>query len=182
MTDLRAVAVFGSSTIERDSAEWAQAERCGSLLAQASLAVASGGYGGVMEAVSHGAAAAGGRVIGVTAPTVFPHRTGPNEHVHEIIEAASITERIHLLVSVSAGVIVLPGSLGTFTELVAAWNAAYVAPLSDTAHRPIITVGDTWNSLIDTISVRLDADRSGIETAATVDAAVRRMVDLLGVG
>ena len=55
--------------------------RCGELLARAGFAVATGGYGGTMEAVSRGAKDAGGEVIGVTAPTVFPDRVRANEHV-----------------------------------------------------------------------------------------------------
>ena len=68
MTTTEAVAVFGSSQTEPGSLEWEEARRAGTRLGEAGYAVITGGYGGTMEAVSSGAADAGGHVIGVTAP------------------------------------------------------------------------------------------------------------------
>ena len=61
MTDNGGVAVFGSSQTEPGSAEWEDARRAGARLAEEGYAVITGGYGGTMEAVSNGAAEAGGR-------------------------------------------------------------------------------------------------------------------------
>ena len=68
------VAVFGSSQTIPDSADWRDAVHVGRRLAEAGLEVITGGYGGTMEAASLGASEAGGRVVGVTAPVLFPDR------------------------------------------------------------------------------------------------------------
>ena len=61
------VTVFGSSRPREGDAHYAQAYALGAALAEKGLNVCSGGYGGVMEAVSRGAKEAGGRTLAVTA-------------------------------------------------------------------------------------------------------------------
>ncbi len=60
------VSVFGSSQPKEGSMAYAEAQELGKLLAQRGHIVLTGGYMGTMEAVSRGAAEAGGHVIGVT--------------------------------------------------------------------------------------------------------------------
>lgn len=180
MSSSPVVAVFGSSTIEAGTSEYADAVRCGALLAAAGVVVATGGYGGAMEAVSSGAAESGGRVIGVTAPTVFPHRPGPNAHVTEERPAESLTSRIEDLVSISEAAIALPGSLGTATELLVAWNVAYVARFSDRLPKPVIAVGDPWQRVVPHLSRILGTDGGLVMTVETVDAAVAEILSRIG--
>ncbi len=172
MSAQRLVAVFGSSGIEPGSADWSDAQRCGRLLAQAGLGVATGGYGGAMEAVSSGAAAVGGTVVGITAPTVFPGRSGVNAYVTEERPAQSLTERIHALVASTHGVIALPGSIGTFTELLVAWNVAFVARFNSTQPAPVVAVGAQWQRLIDEIALDLSTDGTLVKCVTSVDEAV----------
>ena len=87
-----AVAVFGSSSVFVGDEAYERAARCGRLLAEAGFTVVTGGYAGVMVAASQGASEAGGWVIGVTAPKLFPHRRGPNRFVDEVIEANSLPD------------------------------------------------------------------------------------------
>jgi hypothetical protein len=63
---LKAIAVFGGRHPAAGDAEYAEALRLGTLLASANYAVMSGGYSGVMEAVSRGAVQTGETAIGVT--------------------------------------------------------------------------------------------------------------------
>lgn len=167
------VSVFGASTVVQGSDAWRAAEACGRLIAEIPLAVATGGYGGAMEAVSSGAAAAGGHVVGVSAPSVFPTREGVNRYVTEEMVQRSITERIHTLVNISAACIVLPGSLGTFSELVAAWNTAFVARFSNVEAKPVITVGEVWRRILNELAEQLAADRATITCVDSVEEAVR---------
>jgi len=60
------ITVFGGSRCSTDSAEYRDAVKLGRLLAGQGFTVVCGGYGGVMEAVSRGARAAGGEVLGIT--------------------------------------------------------------------------------------------------------------------
>ena len=59
------VTVFGSSRPVAGDAHYAEALELGAALAAKGLVVCSGGYGGVMEAVSRGAKEAGGRTLGI---------------------------------------------------------------------------------------------------------------------
>lgn len=165
------VAVFGSSQAAPGTPAYEEAFLLGRLLARADVEVVNGGYGGVMAAASAGAAAAGGRVIGVTAPTVFPDRTAANPHLTEERPAPSIIERIHTLLDISDAAIALPGNLGTFTELVAAWNVSFVAPFSGKRPKPLVAVGPTWREVLEFLGPRLDAPTELIEQVATVEEA-----------
>ena len=166
------VAVIGASKTRPEDPDYDDAMRLGRLLAEAGYAIASGGYGGLMEAVSAGAAEVSGRVIGITAPAVFPGRPGANRYVTEEREAATLTERIHDLLTISDGVVALPGSLGTLTELVVAWNLAFVAPFSSHRPGPIVAVGPIWAELVPLLTQRLTTNGDLVQCVATVEDAV----------
>jgi uncharacterized protein (TIGR00730 family) len=166
------VAVFGSSSTQSDDLGYSIGERCGRLLAEAGIGVATGGYEGMMEAVSRGAASVDGRVIGVTAPSVFSERSEANAHLTVETRAASLLERIKELVEGTDASIALPGSLGTATELMAAWNLAYVARFSDREAKPVVAVGPAWGRLVPLLARELDTDGSLVTCVATADEAV----------
>lgn len=173
------IAVFGSSSVSVGDAPYRDARALGSSLADSGFAVATGGYGGTMEAVSRGAAESGGHVVGVTAPDVFPMRRGPNAFVIEERPMATLTERIHELVSTTEAAVALPGSLGTLTELLVYWNEAQVARMRNGTSRPIITVGEPWATLVPDIARTITADGDLIVHCETVDAVVPTLVDCM---
>jgi uncharacterized protein (TIGR00730 family) len=167
------VAVFGASSPVPDEPLYEQGVLCGRLLAEAGYAVATGGYAGLMEAVSLGARKAGGRVIGVTVPDVFPDRPGGNPHLTEETRTASLLERIHEMVDLSVASIALPGSLGTATELLVAWNLAYVARFANSEPKPVVAVGEQWHRLVPLLTNELRTDGSLVVLVDTVEEAVR---------
>lgn len=169
------IAVFGSSAGRPGEPAYEAARACGRLLAAAGYAVATGGYGGTMEACSRGAAEAGGRVVGVTAPAVFPGRPGANAWVQEEIPAASLTERIHLMLEGSAAYVALDGSIGTLTELVMAWNLAFVARLAGAPARPVIAVGPTWEAVVTYLAEATGSDPASVTLVPDVEAAVAEL-------
>lgn len=175
----RLVAIFGSSRATPEEPEWDDAFRCGELLAHSGFGIATGGYGGIMEAASAGAAAGGGRVVGITAPAVFPDRAGANPHVAEEWPAPNLVTRIGDLLERTDACIALPGSIGTLTELVMAWNIAFVARFSAQRPQPVVAVGPGWERIVDTLGAALAADTSVVHCAANVDAAVAHVVDKL---
>lgn len=166
------VAVFGSSRPTPGDAAYRDGLRLGELLAAEGLVVANGGYAGIMEAVSAGAAARGGKVIGITAPSVFPDRVGANPFLSEEIPAKTISERIHLLVDLADATITLPGSIGTLTEFVVAWNASLVAPLSGRRPKPHVAVGAQWRRAAEYLAAAFDADAGMVTYVDDVEAAV----------
>ena len=170
---MNVVAVFGASSPVAGDPAYDDGVRCGRLLAEAGFAVATGGYAGLMEAVSLGASEVGGHVIGVTVPDVFPDRSGGNAHLTEETRTASLLERIHEMVDLSIASIALPGSLGTATELLVAWNLAYVARFADAAPKPVVAVGHQWRRLVPLLTDELETDGSLVTVVDTVEEAVQ---------
>jgi len=179
MTAARSIAVFGASQSKPGDGHYEEAIRCGELIALAGFAVATGGYGGTMEAVSKGARSMGGHVIGVTAPDVFVTRSGANEHVTVETPADSLIERIGYLVDETVASLALWGSLGTATELLVAWNLAYVAPFADRERKPVAAVGEPWLTLIPHLEETLDTTSGLVHVSVTVDSAVDHIVSAL---
>lgn len=161
------VAVFGSAVTDEGHPDFAIGEELGRLLAGARHTVMTGGYGGLMEAVSRGAAAVGGYVVGVTASPVFPGRVGANRFVGSVIDSDTLPHRIHTIVDRSDAAIALPGSIGTLAELVVAWNAAFVTRFSGASPKPVITIGSEWDELIAHLARALNTDGSLVRRVAT---------------
>lgn len=133
------ITVFGSSTPQPESEAYLEARRLGALLAEAGIAVATGGYGGTMAAVSQGASEAGGRVIGVTASHMEKWRpTPPNEWVAEEVRLDSQRERLLHLVMNNDGMIALPGGIGTLSEVALAWSLMQTGEMNQ---RPLVLLG-----------------------------------------
>src|ERR1700692_2625995 len=114
MDHKKVITVFGSSRPEPGHADYAEAVELGRALAQAHFAVCSGGYGGVMEAVSRGAKEAGGRTLAVTAK-VFRARV--NDWVDEHHAVPTWEERLFELVRSGNGYVACKGGTGTLVEL-----------------------------------------------------------------
>ena len=155
----KTVAIFGASRADAESL--ALAERVGAVLAGAGYGVASGGYGGVMEAVSRGAARAGGCVIGVTC-RIWSSR--PNEFLDEVIETEDLYHRVRALLGAgTAGYVVLPGGTGTMLELATAWEMLAKRLIPE---RPLICLGEHWRPLLGPIRLAQPASADAVRWAA----------------
>lgn len=136
------ISVFGSSAPRPGSPAYEQARTLGRLLADAGFAVATGGYVGTMEATSQGANEAGGHVIGVGSAQIERFRPGGlNRWVAEEIRYERLQERVLHLVRYNDGIIVLPGGIGTLSELSLAWSFLQVGEMEP---RPLVLVGEIW--------------------------------------
>jgi uncharacterized protein (TIGR00730 family) len=140
------ISVFGSSAPQPGSSAYEEARQVGRLLAAAGFVVATGGYSGTMSAVSQGAAEAGGHVIGVTSEQIERFRPlGPNEWVMEEIRYETLQDRVLHLVKINDGMIVLPGGIGTLSEMALAWSLMQVGEIEE---RPLSLLGPTWRETI----------------------------------
>ncbi|PCJ17209.1 MAG: hypothetical protein COB02_14275 [Candidatus Cloacimonadota bacterium] len=110
--------VFGSSSIKKDSFSYQEGIDCGKLLGSLDINVMTGGYGGIMEAVSCGASSFGLDVIGVTSETFTFRPEGANSYITKEIVAPNIIERIQIMVKKASFFIVMPGNIGTLNELI----------------------------------------------------------------
>lgn len=175
------VAVFGSSQTILDSDDWLDAVHVGRRLAEAGLEVITGGYGGTMEAASLGASEAGGMVVGVTAPSLFPDRVGANPYVAELIEAPTLSARIDTMMRRADATITLPGSIGTATELLTAWNMNFIAHRARGRSIPSVAVGAGWQKVADALVLQVGAEINGIYWANTADDGVDWILGQLGI-
>src|SRR5712691_13337119 len=122
---MTSVTVFGGSRVEPDSAEYLAAQQLGRTLAERGFSVVTGGYNGIMEAVSRGAKEAGGHVIGVTVDVIARNFDRlPNSFLDQEVRTAALLERIDRLVELGSAYVVLPGGAGTLAELGIVWNLA----------------------------------------------------------
>lgn len=119
MSDKKTITVFGSSIPVHGEDEYETAYRLGCLLAVNNFNVCSGGYAGIMEAVSKGVTENGGEATGVTLKYVSYQ---PNKYLTREIRCNSLFERIEKLVSSGDGYIVLQGGTGTLLELASVWE------------------------------------------------------------
>jgi uncharacterized protein (TIGR00730 family) len=145
--DRKVVSVFGASAPQEGSVDYQNAFQVGEALAQAGYAVMTGGYGGTMEAASRGAKAGGGFVIGVTV-ALFErqgHRSGPNQYVDQVIRYDTLSERLYHLVERCDGAVVLPGGIGTLSEMSLMWSLMQVGEIE---RKPFIMYGEWWEMVI----------------------------------
>jgi len=87
-----------------------------------------------------------------------------------------LLERIHEMVDLSVASIALPGSLGTATELLVAWNLAFVARFTGARPKPVVAVGEQWRRLVPLLTDELRTDGSLVILADTVDDAVQAVI------
>ncbi len=147
------VTVFGGSQPQPDTPAYAEAYTLGSLLAEAGHAVLTGGYIGTMEAVSRGAAEAGGHVIGVTCTDIENWRkVSANAWVREERRFQTLQERLSALITGCDAALALPGGPGTLTEIALMWNLMIVEALP---RRPLILIGAGWQSVLDQVFSQL---------------------------
>lgn len=141
------ITVFGGAQPQPGTPAYQEAYRLGKLLAEAGHAVLTGGYMGTMEAVSQGAAEAGGHVIGVTCEEIENWRPiGANRWVKEERRTKTLMERLQALITGCDAAIALPGGPGTLAEIALMWNLMIVESLP---RRPLVLVGDGWQSVFD---------------------------------
>jgi uncharacterized protein (TIGR00730 family) len=135
------IAVFGSSLARSGDELHRQGRRMGELLGRAGFDVMTGGYTGVMEAVSHGAHGAGAQVIGVTMKR-FEDRVNP--YVMHEIHTANFYMRFRWLVDRADGYVAMGGGIGTLAEVTFTWQSLSLGLLPA---RPFVLVGDAWRAI-----------------------------------
>lgn len=183
------VSVIGASDLDPNSWWYQQGIQLGKGLGQAGFQVYTGGYGGMMEAVSAGARAAGAKVFGVTVPSLFPHREGANRYVKTELNTDSLFDRLEILLAKTDALIAMPGSLGTATELLVGLNLKMLTAALNSRQqegpaqsgenylvgKPILVVGDFWMRLLEVLATEHQVNRSLWEAVPVVTQAIDRL-------
>jgi uncharacterized protein (TIGR00730 family) len=168
------ISVFGGRHPAPGDEEYQQAMKLGSLLAAKGYGVMSGGYSGVMEAVSRGAAQAGGTAIGVTME-IFGSLP-PNPFLTSEIRSRDFFERLDILASRADGFIALRGGMGTLTEVGLIWNMLQTKTIR---HKPMLLLGKFWKPLLQAVSDHLVITPKDLDLLHYVDGP-DEAVTLLG--
>lgn len=142
-----AVSIFGSARTPEDSPYYAAARDSAGRLAEAGLAVISGGGPGIMQAANEGAHKAGGDSIGLNIE--LPHEQNANPHQTLSLDFHYFFVRKMMFVKYSIGYIIYPGGFGTMDEL---FEALTLAQTGKIEQFPIVLYGsEYWQGLVDWI-------------------------------
>ncbi|MGB2901188.1 MAG: LOG family protein [Candidatus Acidiferrum sp.] len=146
MSQEKIVTVFGSSRPREGDADYEEARVLGRALAKHGFAVCSGGYGGVMEAVSRGAKEAGGKTYGVTAE--FFTAAKLNSWIDTEVRMKTWEERLFELIRLADGFVACKGGTGTLVELAVVWEMLNKSVMSG---KPFTVLGDFWQPVLDRV-------------------------------
>jgi uncharacterized protein (TIGR00730 family) len=139
------VTVFGSSRPKESDSDYAEARALGRALADNGFAVCSGGYAGVMEAVSRGAKEAGGKTYGVTAE-FFQAKSNPWIDVE--VRMKTFQERLFELIRMADAFVACKGGTGTLVELAIVWEMLNKSVI---AAKPFAVLGDFWTPVLERV-------------------------------
>ncbi len=170
------VGVLGSARIDHGDVRHAAGVALGGALARAGYDVATGGYGGLMGAVSQGAAEAGGRVVGLTMRPWA--ELSANRWVTDEVVVEDWFDRLRRLATCDA-LVALEGGLGTLAELSTSWANAQTDPATNPS---LVLVGPAWAELATAIERLLVVDRRDIalvRMVPTVEDVPAALAELL---
>ena len=141
----QAVAVFGSARTKESDPVYEQARAVGRLLAEAGLAVITGGGPGAMEAANRGAQEGGGLSVGCNIE--LPMEQSVNPYVDLSVQFHYFFARKTMFVKYADAFVILPGGFGTLDELFEALTLIQTRKIRDF---PVVLVGTAyWRGLIE---------------------------------
>jgi len=146
MNQEKIVTVFGSSRPREGEPDYEEARVLGRALAKHGFAVCSGGYGGVMEAVSRGAKEAGGKTYGVTAE--FFTAAKLNSWIDIEVRMKTWDERLFELIRLADGFVACKGGTGTLVELAVVWEMLNKSVITG---KPVAVLGGFWQPVLDRV-------------------------------
>jgi uncharacterized protein (TIGR00730 family) len=158
-----AVSVFGSARTVPGSPNYELGVEVGRRLAEAGLAVITGGGPGSMEAANMGAVQGNGVSVGLGIE--LPFEQGMNQWVDLGINFRYFFARKTMFVKYAQGFIVLPGGLGTLDEL---FEAMVLVQTRKVTSFPIVLVGTAfWGPMLEWVRDTLVAE--GMVSAEDLD-------------
>ncbi|MFD2565485.1 LOG family protein [Aquimarina rubra] len=151
MEDIKYAALFGGSGKDRNSKEYKETIKIGSLLAEKGYIVKNGGYGGMMEAVSKGITDAGGKAVGITCKQVGSVQG--NDFLTETVVTENLYQRLELLIDKTDLFIVQKGGIGTLSEVFLTLD---IIRKESIVNRPkVFLIGDFWNAIVNSLKLNI---------------------------
>src|SRR3954447_4854731 len=146
-----AISMFGSARVREGDADYELARTIARKLAEAGMAIITGGGPGVMEASNRGAKEGGSLSIGLNIDSPFDKHENPSL-AREMPCHYFFTRKL-FFVRYAIGFVVLPGGFGTLDEM---FEALTLSQTDKIRHFPVVLVGkDYWGGLVDWIRARL---------------------------
>ena len=166
----KSIVVFGSRSVKDGTEEYQFAYRVSKLFAEEGYTVVNGGYNGIMMASSHGGSDGHGKVRGVISPPVFIQRDLlGNEYLTEVAVARSLPERISKLVIDSQIFVVCPGTIGTLSELLLAWNLSSLKPVCGAVPPRVFLTRNPWEQVVKNLYQSLNIYDDDVKLLTFVD-------------
>ena len=138
----KTITVFGSSQPIETDEQYKLAYQLGFLLAKNGFDVCTGGFFGIMEAVSKGAVEKGAEAIGI----IVDHwGATANKFVTREIKCNTLFERINKLIETGDGYVILQGGTGTLLELAAVWELSNKRLMDN---KPIACHSSMWKEIV----------------------------------
>ena len=140
----RAVSIFGSSRLSRDSQCYKSVMKLAEILSKKGFSIITGGGPGIMEAGNRGAKKGKGLSIGLNIE--IPKEQTPNKYQDKRLDFRYFFARKVMFVKYSVGYIITPGGFGTMDEY---FEALTLMQTGKIRRFPIIMFGkDYWGGLI----------------------------------
>ncbi len=140
-----AVTIFGSARLTPSDPYYEKAEILARKLAEEGFGVITGGGPGIMEAANKGAAAAGGKSVGLNIH--LPYEQKPNQYANVSLDFKYFFVRKVMFVKYAVAYVIFPGGFGTMDEL---FEALTLIQTKRIRSFPVILLGRTyWQGLLD---------------------------------
>lgn len=147
------ITVFGSSKPLEDEEEYQTAYYLGKELGNRRFSVCTGGYLGIMDAVSRGAAEKGREAIGITVETFKARKSS---YLTKEIECKNLLDRLGKLIELADAYIILRGGTGTLVELSLVWEMINKHAIPA---KPVVCHGEMWSGLVETMDERIKYEK-----------------------
>jgi uncharacterized protein (TIGR00730 family) len=148
----KTITVFGSAMPVEGDDDYNTAFKLGSLIGKKGFNVNTGGYGGIMEAVSKGVVENSGSTRGITLRYV---KRKANKYVTEEIVCDTLFDRITKLIELGDAYIILPGGTGTLLELAAVWEFLNKGLMDS---KPAVCYSSMWKQIGEIINKQLEKE------------------------
>jgi len=143
----QSVTIFGSARVRPNDPYYAKTEYLGRRLVENGFSVITGGGPGLMEAANKGAAAAGGKSVGMNIR--LPYEQKPNPYANIVLEYKYFFVRKVMFVKYAVAYVIMPGGFGTMDEL---FEALTLIQTKRIKGFPVILMGsEYWKGLLDWI-------------------------------
>lgn len=143
-----AVSIFGSARVKPEDSCYQQAEYLARRLAEKGFSVITGGGPGVMEAANKGAAAGGGKSVGMNIRLPFEQK--PNPFANVSIDYKYFFIRKVMFIKYAVAYVIFPGGYGTLDELFEALTLMQTRRIKSF---PVVLLGEAyWKGLMEWLS------------------------------